>query len=1136
MPSTHTETSPTDAYGVIEFESEPRRSIAQYVRLTYDTRPELIIQLLTREWNLELPKLVITIQGGKIDTILHSKLKKVLNEGLLKAAKITEAWIFTGGTNKGVAKHEDDSALPPEYSQYSGRMISIGIAPWGMIEKNHKLLRRNCDVQYNSMLSPGSKYAALNRHHAHFLLADNGTSGKSGADLILRRELEKYIFTQTLSPGAQHGIPMVCLLIRGGSDSIRTVLEYVMATPPVPVVVCAGSGKAADLLACALNSKEGCSISTIQETFQVGKEKAESIYSELLQCTQKKNLFITFHLTYQPEETTQKLDQTIIKAVLRSQHLSPSQLLSIVITWNQVDIARSDIFISGKEWPPGALEDAMMQALKLDHIDFVKLLMVKGISMRKFLSIPLLEELYNTTQGPPNTLGYILKGIRPKFSDGYTLLDIGLAVNKLMGGVYRSRYSRRRFGLIYNKVMKKSPRFRRSRSFFIRFPGASYMPLDSQPETSETSTESAPFDYPFNELFMWAVLSKRQKMALLMLQHGPEALVKALMACKLYNSMAREAAEDDLETQVYEDLKNYEMEFENIALGLLDYYYQKDHEMAQQLLTCELQNWSGVTCLNLAVAANHKALLAHPCCQIILGIIWLGGLSTRKNMNMKVILGILCPLYIPYLEFKAKEQVHHILKTEEEHFIDLLKENEKTKRRSSNIPSNVDSETEVPIPCYDYGRKNTVLRENGEVVIDYRITGTQPLSLRRKLYEFFDAPITKFWVDCIAYCLFLVSLTYVVLVKMEIKPSWEGIYTITYICTFACEKIREIVSSEPVGLKQKLSVWSRSMWNPLDLVAVIFFFIGLCLRFSYSIQIGRLYFSVTSMYWHLRLLKFMSVDKNLGPIVTIIGKMLKSMSSFAVMLLVVLLGFGVSYYAILHKQDEASVSLLDIFIEPYVLMFGELEGLDYECGVGPGLEKCRKETLIATFVMVVYLLVTNVLLINMLIAIFNNIFNDVKEISHQVWMFQRFTFVNEYKQKPVLPPPLIVLCHIYRSLKYCWHKKNGRRELHDNAGKLLFEGSSSERLQYFEEECIEAYFQEKEAEMNATSDDFIRNVAERVAEICEEVEDIKKKENDHTSAIREAKVWTRKFGDITHQTLSNLSAIRHRMQTSVQGP
>lgn len=52
-------------------------------------------------------------------------------------------------------------------------------------------------------------------------------------------------------------------------------------------------------------------------------------------------------------------------------------------------------------------------------------------------------------------------------------------------------------------------------------------------------------------------------MALLMWTHGEEALAKSLVACKLYKAMAHEAAEDDMETEVYEELRHYGKEFEN---------------------------------------------------------------------------------------------------------------------------------------------------------------------------------------------------------------------------------------------------------------------------------------------------------------------------------------------------------------------------------------------------------------------------------------------------------------------------------------------------------------------------------------------------------------------------------------------
>ena len=43
-----------------------------------------------------------------------------------------------------------------------------------------------------------SRFASLNKHHAYFLLVDNGTVGKYGAEIALRRKLEKFISTQSL--------------------------------------------------------------------------------------------------------------------------------------------------------------------------------------------------------------------------------------------------------------------------------------------------------------------------------------------------------------------------------------------------------------------------------------------------------------------------------------------------------------------------------------------------------------------------------------------------------------------------------------------------------------------------------------------------------------------------------------------------------------------------------------------------------------------------------------------------------------------------------------------------------------------------------------------------------------------------
>lgn len=50
--------------------------------------------------------------------------------------------------------------------------------------------------------------------------------------------------------------------------------------------------------------------------------------------------------------------------------------------------------------------------------------------------------------------------------------------------------------------------------------------------------------------------------------------------------------------------------------------------------------------------------------------------------------------------------------------------------------------------------------------------------------------------------------------------------------------------------------------------------------------------------------------------------------------------------------------------------------------------------------------------VNSFLFLFSNVYLQVKAISNIVWKYQRYHFIMAYHEKPVLPPPLIVLSHI----------------------------------------------------------------------------------------------------------------------------
>jgi transient receptor potential cation channel subfamily M protein 3 len=289
---------------------------------------------------------------------------------------------------------------------------------------------------------------------------------------------------------------------------------------------------------------------------------------------------------------------------------------------------------------------------------------------------------------------------------------------------------------------------------------------------------------------------------------------------------------------------------------------------------------------------------------------------------------------------------------------------------------------------------------------------------------------------------------------------------------------------------------------------------------------------VDSIYWYLRILNILGVNKYLGPLVTMMGKMVKNMIYFVVLLAVVLMSFGVCRQAILFPDQEPNWRLArEIYYQPYFMLYGEVfaDDIDPPCGEDPSQKPCAPGHWVTPIAMSMYLLVANILLINLLIAVFNNIFNEVNSVSHQVWMFQRFTVVMEYQQKPVLPPPLIALCHFYSLCRTLFRKAKGLQESRDNGLKLFLEKEDMERLYDFEEECVEGYFREQEAIIQQSTEERIRNTDERVENMSQKIEDINQKENAQNTNIQNIEFRLRKVEESSEQILHRLDVIHRFM-------
>lgn len=294
-----------------------------------------------------------------------------------------------------------------------------------------------------------------------------------------------------------------------------------------------------------------------------------------------------------------------------------------------------------------------------------------------------------------------------------------------------------------------------------------------------------------------------------------------------------------------------------------------------------------------------------------------------------------------------------------------------------------------------------------------------------------------------------------------------------------------------------------------------------------------------------------------------IGRMLEKMIYYITLMLVVLMSYGVFRQSVLFPHEEFSWFLVrDIFFKPYFMIYGELFAgdIDPPCGNGtkpdgsfdPDMPPCETGRWLNPLLMTCYLLVANILLLNLLIAVFNSIFLRTNVFSHQIWKFNRFNVVMEYEQKPALPPPLIIFSHLYLIFKWCrrclkGEKKNcnsgalgflltimscfetGMKESYDYGLKLFLDKDDLERLYDFEEESMEGLVRVREAKQHQSTDERVRLIGERLDGMGSKIEDSYQKSAQHGDSLQSLDFRLIRLEEVLEQTNASLAVIHRFM-------
>ncbi|KAJ3593705.1 hypothetical protein NHX12_006039 [Muraenolepis orangiensis] len=1029
--------------GDIDF-TGPTRTKGKFVRVQSSTDPVLIYRMLTEQWGLAPPHLVVALVGGDELAQMKPWLRNTVRKGLVKAAQSTGAWILTNGLRFGITKHLGQAVRDHSLASTSSkvRVVAIGIAPWNMIQNREALLTAKPDnpVVYTSQDLPHGSVYALDSNHSHLVLVEEDPR-RPGATSEMRVKLLKHISLQRTGAGSFE-IPVLCLLVHGEPRILRRMYKGIADS--TPWLILAGSGGVADILVTLMN-KGSWDMDIVQEmlldTFPSARHSSDiTNWTKLLQKILDNGHLLTVH---DPEQGSSELDTVILKALVKACKSQSQEAqdfldeLKLAVAWNRVDIAKSDIFNGDVEWQAQDLEEVMMDALVNDKPDFVRLFVDNGVNLGDFLTYGRLQELYWAVS--EKSLLYHL--LSKKYQEKQVLLKATRTPGPPGHHPPRGEQGERKPRFTLHEVSKVLKDFLHDscKGFYQKIP--TEKPPKGRNNNQKNLVElEERCEHPWRDLFLWAVLQNRQQMANYFWAMGPEAVASALAGCKILKEMAR------LETEAESARSMKEAKYEQFALDLFSECYSNSEDRAYALLVRRTRCWSKTTVLNLATEADAKSFFAHDGVQAMLHKICEEELDNRSGGEQ-------------FTELDSMDTEKALLLT------------------GDDDPLDSPAGNAAPQSC---------------ATVWWRF-------FLRRWRRFWSAPVTVFLGNVLMYFAFLGLFSYVLLLDFRPPPpkgpGGPEIMLYFWVFTLVLEELRQsFFTEEEINIFKKFKLYLEDNWNKCDMVAISLFVVGLsCRMSSNTYEAGRTVMALDFMVFTLRLIHIFAIHKQLGPKIIIVERMIKDVFFFLFFLSVWMVAYGVATQALLHPNDpRIDWVFRRALYRPYLHIFGQIPLEEIDAARMPDINctDIPEEIIMGTLppcpniyanwlvilLLVIFLLVTNVLLLNLLIAMFSYTFQVVQEHTDIYWKFQRYNLIVEYHSRPALAPPFIIISHLSQILFSMVKRTEPRQEHLERA----LPPGLDQRLMTWETVQKENYLTHQERRHLESSEERLRSTSSKV--------------------------------------------------------
>nr|CDS29402.2 transient receptor potential cation channel [Hymenolepis microstoma] len=1032
---------PTNTFG--QFETPSSNVMAEFIRIADDTSTDNFSTLFFDVWKLKQPELALTLFGS----IPPSKiLQKRFLKMIVTVVHKTLSWVITDGIFDSIAEVMSDGMHGYAEAYGLTRLQVIGIAPWRHLALQSELHSSDYSGSYRARFPDREKiatiYPQIAPFHTRYLFIDSGGKDDSTCIQDFRARFETWLANLSIEVESfeiSHNVPICGILVAGRPEHALGVCQALRNG--IPFVVIGDSGGLASILEqCIIESeylldrRTGSLGDLIGDAKMAENETRESrmlevmlqfwteeeITSEsldsVIRILEYSNL-IEF-LSYE-KDSDGTLDAKIVSSLInpvlfqgQESNVNWKPRLKIALELDRADFVMEKI-LNDTNWTSKELAPFVKSCLLGDKVHFLRTFEEVGFNMHEFATMKAVEELYSVeahrnTAGAA-TLKEFLFHYQSKLPTRITIERVKKTLQKIMGHHF----------LTYNtqSLKQHNPAHRQTFKDI-------HDELEAGPRKSRDILVGSGEENCTQYLYLWALITGRFEIAQFLLMSQTDICAGALFAA----TFLRRLADITRQTSDSDDQRLQATEFELLAVSILDACYFNNKENTMHLLVMERRSYGMLSCMMIASEGDCREFMQHLACQEYLDRVWSHTLqinSSSFQFLFSLFVGMACPPLVPYFA-------------------------EYDETKYGKMTDQVDAK-----------KKKFTVR-----------------FYRRKLADFYLAPCVRHAYQLIT--MIVLFLLFVINLEVELDYNTSLVRFISYF--LIAMAVIQLLEFFRIGFLNWISfpMFISSSYNKLIIVASLSYVIGTTIQIMMYLYVPRSHLLeeasqfllvLAILFPYTKILRLLSIGKYIGPKLQMIIKMAKhDLLPYTAIISVFWVMYCVIFSALVTRPHSARdvmkaiKSIIYLAELTFYHMFGEfqfsefLERFENRRCTGVDDSGCSYPVyyIMLPILMGMFTLLTHVLLINFLVAIFTETYERMEEMSEQLWTMQRYRVTEYILSESVLPGPLLVFSFAYQIIMYFLHPEVLSNSQKQRAFRKSFEDDPGRERQLINWEKLSA--------------------------------------------------------------------------------